>query len=110
MGQDRAWSMVNACPHTQCVGSCGISQPYCKQRASRYAPLCRVKPYLSSGIVVRQLEAPVSVVNSTDLCGVVGNSAFSLVAAACRLLNLDIYASFFRCFSSTWISSCFTMC
>ena len=57
-------------------------QPYRRQRASWYAPLCRVKSYQSSGITMRQLDAPYSVASYAKCSSsTAGNSDFSVVAA-----------------------------
>ena len=41
-------------------GKVRCSQPYLRTRASRNAPLCKVKPFSSIGSVVNQLDAPFS--------------------------------------------------
>ena len=83
VGQDSACAFVNNCPQTQCEASIGGDQPYRRQRATRYAPLCRVKQYRSSGIAVSQLDAPSSVASSADCSSASGNSDFSVIAASC---------------------------
>ena len=83
VGQDSACAIVNNCPQTQCEANIGGNQPYHRQRASRYAPLCKVKPYRSSGVAVSQLDAPSSVTGSAERSSAAGNSDFSVVAASC---------------------------
>ena len=83
VGQDSACAIVNNCPQTQCEASIGGNQPYHRQRASRYAPLCKVKSYQSSSVAVSQLDAPSSVTGSAERSSAAGNSDFSVVAASC---------------------------
>ena len=83
VGQDSVCAIVNNCPQTHCEASIGGDQPYRRHRASRYAPLCRVKPYQSSGIAVIQLDAPSSVASSAERSSAAGSSDFSAVAASC---------------------------
>ena len=106
VGQDSVCAIVNK----QCEASIGADQPYRRQRASRYAPLCRVKPYQSSGIAVSQLDAPSSVADSAERSSAADNSDFSVVAASCLCLHSELCASLLRCFSSFWMSLMFSSC
>ena len=110
VGQDSVCAIVNNCPQTQCEASIGGDQPYRRQRASWYAPLCRLKPYQSSGIAVSQLDAPSSVASSVECSSAAGNSGFSAVAVSCWCLHLELCASLLRCFSSSWMSLLFSSC
>ena len=67
---------------TKCEASIGREQPYRRQKASWYAPLCRVEPYRSSGIAMIQLDAPSSIASSAECSSAAGNSDFSAVATS----------------------------
>ena len=58
--QERACSTVKGFPYVQVEERLDGSQLYLRVIASRNAPLCKVKPFLSIGSVVNQLDAPFS--------------------------------------------------
>ena len=66
----------------KCEASIGCDQPYRRQKASWYAPLCRVEPYRSSGITMIQLDASSSIGSSAECSSAAGNSDFSAVATS----------------------------
>ena len=68
LGHDRAWSTEKFLPQAQVVGVREGCQLYRSARASRKAPLCKLKPNSRIGRVVSQVEAPFSWARSMDLC------------------------------------------
>ena len=95
--------MLNGCPQGQCEASLADVHPYLRERASRKACLCRLNPYLDSGVVVSQDGAPFSLACSIPLCWGVDSldlRALALVKASERLL---VWILVFLCLCSIWV-------
>ena len=80
LGQLRAWLTLNGCPQGQCEASLVGVQPYLRQNASQKACLCSWKPYLASGMLVSQDDAPFSLACSIPLCWGVDSLDFRVLA------------------------------
>ena len=94
--QFKAWSMVNDLPHAHVVGNRGGCHPYLKQRASRKAPWCSKKQWLSIGSATNQLEEPFSFATSISFWSfveAVGEGCWQLPSVlpfSCSSLSLCI--------------------
>ena len=101
LGQERACPTDIPAPQAQCVGRLAGVQPYLRARASRKAPLWRVRPYCSKGRADNQLEDPFSWANSMAFRRVGGKADFRDEAKSLARLRLpSLTESFARHWSS----------